>query len=239
MAFVLAGTAVSAATAGQILVSPIGGGVVLTPGPLSATTLGITPTAWSSASLSSVHASINASGIDTNGKITFLAADTDQGLAMMVLVDQQMLLEGVSASGSVYMDSVASGSSTAFIKDSGGVSVTANGPNSRTASGAFGWNSNQGGSGFAWAGLSNGDSMTFRFNRIVATQLGLDDPNTFQFVTWVNSGWQTIVVPAGSLSFTQTNDFGFAASVVPSPAGLAVAGFALLAPACVRRRRNG
>jgi len=240
LAFVLAGFAVSAATAGQILVSPIGGGVVLESGPLPGISLGFTPNVWAIRSLADVHSSVNGSGIATDGKITILAADTEHGLSLLVMIDQQLPFESLFSSGNVFMETAAIGRSVPHMHDAtGNVSIIDPGANSRTASGAFGWNSNGGGDGFAWAGLSGGDSMTFRFNKIVGSSLGLDATSTFQFLTWTNVGWQTVAMPADSLSFTETNDFGFAASVVPSPAGFAVAGLALLAPACVRRRRNG
>ncbi len=104
LSFVLAGTIVSAASASdQIQVANIGGGIVMNAGPLGSQSFGNGQTTWTTASLAAVHASVNASGISTNGKITFVAAETDHGLAFMALVDQQ-LIEGAASMGHVHMD---------------------------------------------------------------------------------------------------------------------------------------
>ncbi len=230
------GSVAAIASAGQINVSDIGGGIILNSGPLSLTTFGNGPSSWTSASLAAVHTSLNAGGVSTNGKITFLAVDSDNGLSLLALVDQQ-LVGGLSTLGHVRMDSVANGTSLAFVNDAaGGVTVTPSGLGSRTASGEFVWNSNGSGVGFAWAGLNAGNTITFRFNRSSGSTLGLDDPSTFQFINWTGSAWAPVSVSANLLSFTDTNDFGFAASVVvPGPSAAAIALGALL-PIVSRRR---
>lgn len=223
--------------AAQIGISAIGGGLVLNSGPLSTRAFGNGPTQWLGSSLAAVHASINASGVSTNGRITFVAAETNAGLAFMALIDQE-LVTGVNAGGNVHMDSVADGLNQAYLKDtSGNVVIGANGPNARIASGNFGWNSNGGGDGFAWANLASGNTTTFRFNKIANLALGLNAASTFQFVTWDGVKWAEVVVPASLLSFSSTDDYGFSATVlVPSPGFLAVAGIPMLGYA-VRRRR--
>lgn len=238
---VIASGAVSAGASGAVInVSDIGGGVVLSPCPLTTTLFGEEQTDWSTSSLAAVHASVSTSGIDTNGRITILAADTGHGLALMALIDQQSV-EGVSSLGHVRMDTVANGTSFAYMNDeSSGVTVTPNGPSSRTASGTFEWNSQGGGDGFAWAGLVTGNTMTFRFNRIDGVSLGLNDPATFQFLTWEGTTWTAIDVPVELLSFTDTNDFGFAAAVfVPAPSLFVVAGMSALGCLRISRRRAG
>jgi len=226
----------SLATAGQIAVSSIGGGVMLNSGPFSSIAFGNAPQNWTSVSLGAVHASINAGGIATDGKVTFLAADTDRGLAMMALIDQQ-LAPGSSSLGSIHMDTVANGSNLAYVNDAGGlVTVTPTSPNSRFATGNFSWNSNGSGDAFAWAGLAVGNSMTFRFNRIVGSPLGLMDPGTFQFINWTGSAWALIDVPQNLVSFSETDDFGFAATVVPAPSMLLLMGGPLMGFSLIRRR---
>ncbi|MBX3379053.1 MAG: hypothetical protein KF805_03075 [Phycisphaeraceae bacterium] len=236
-AMVLAAGAASAVFAGQIQISNIGGGLVLNSGPLGGIAFPNAPSTWGLSSVASIHASLNASGVSTNGKITFVAADTDQGLAFMALIDQQFL-EGPTALGNVHMDSVTNGANLAYMKDTAGnLTVSAVGPNSRIASGNFAWNSNGGGDAFAWAGLSDGNSMTFRFNSIMGEVLGLNDPSTFQFVTWTGTNWALAAVSADLLSFSDTNDFGFAATAVPAPGVFAIAGAPLLGLSMIRRRR--
>jgi hypothetical protein len=240
LAFALAGSVASVASAGSIAVSDIGGGIVLNSGPMGPAVFGTSQPTWTTASLRSANASLNASGISTNGKITIVAADTTHGLALMALIDQETAIEGAPTPGHVGMVSVGHGANLAYLNAAGGtVTVTPNGPGSRTASGDFNWNSNGGGNGFAWANLATGNAITFRFNRIVDAPLGLNDPGTFQFVTWSGSAWALVNVPANQLNFTATNDFGFSSTViqsVPLPAGASLAGASLLGFCAIRRR---
>jgi len=242
LAFALAGGLTSVASAGSVTVSDIGGGIVLNSGPMAPAVFGTDQPNWTTVSLMAANASLNASGINTNGKITILAADTTHGLALMALIDQQMAVEGATALGHVGMVSVGHGANLAYLNAAGGtVGVTPNGPGSRTASGSFDWNSNGGGNGFAWANLVTGNAITFRFNRIAGANLGLLDPGTFQFVTWAGSAWSLVNVPANELNFTATNDFGFSSTVVqgiPLPASAALAGCSLMGLSVIRRRRT-
>jgi hypothetical protein len=233
----LAGGLTTAASAGVVNVSNIGGGITLNSGPLTALVLGSGESTWTSLSVASVHAQINSSGIATDEKITFIAADTDKGLAFMALIDRE-LVQGTPLTGRVHMDSVANGNNLAYINDAAGnVTVTAPGANSRIATGDFAWNSNGGGDAFAWAGLVTGNSLTFRFNKLLGDNLRLEDPSTFQFLNWNGTAWEQISVPANLLSFSETNDFGFAANVVvPAPSVLAIGGASLMGLS-VRRRR--
>lgn len=82
-----------------------------------------------------------------------------------------------------------------------------------------------------------GNSLTFRFNKLVGDNLRLEDPSTFQFLNWNGAAWETISIPANLLSFSETNDFGFAANVVvPAPSVLALGGASLMTLAVGRRR---
>lgn len=239
LVLVLGAGMAATASAGQIAISDIGGGIVLNSGPLTNMAFGNEQQNWITTSLAAVHASLNADGISTDGRITFLAADTAQGLAVMALIDQE-LAEGSPILGHVHMDSVANGYNLAYLKDTAGnITVTPNGPNARIASGNFAWNSNGGGDAFAWAGLLPGNATTFRFNKLDGMILGLNDPGTFQFVNWDGSAWKVISVPSELLSFTDSNDYAFSASVlVPAPSGIAVAAGPLMGALLVRRRRN-
>ena len=150
-AFLLAGAAASAASAAVIGISNIGGGLVMT-----------------SVSLASVHSTLNASGIVTNGRITFVAADTDHGLAFMALIDEE-LVSGFGTVGSVHLDTVGDDTSSAYVNSMGaGFAIAPMGTDSRIASGDLQWNTNGGGSGFAWANLVNGNTQTVRFTFVNA-----------------------------------------------------------------------
>lgn len=235
-AFILAGSAASVASAGQINISDIGGGILLNSGPVGLGTFGNAQTNWSTASLAAANVTLNAAGLITDNKITILAADSDHGLALMVLVDQQ-LVEGLSSPGMVHMDSVANGFNSAFINAGGGtVVVGPNSVNSRIASGDFVWNSNGGGNGFAWGNQIAGNTTTFRFNSVAGSILGLGNPATFQFATYNGSSWTIIPLAANLTEFSVTDGYGFSAVAVPAPsAGLLAAGS--LGLSMIRRRR--
>ena len=236
--FLFAGLCVPFATAGVVGISNIGGGLVMNSGPLSAGAFGNAQTDWTTNSVASVNATLNASGIGTNGRITFIAADTDQGLSFMALIDEQ-LLDQAAAMGHVHLDSVANDTSSAFVNTlGGGFAIAPMGTDSRIASGDLEWNSTGGGSAFAWANLVNGNSATMRFTFVNGTFLGLDPVATFQFVTWTGSTWSVISVPDSLLSFSATGDYGFAANVIPAPSVLFAAGLPMIVASTIRRRRT-
>ncbi|MFN0010668.1 MAG: hypothetical protein ACKVS8_03385 [Phycisphaerales bacterium] len=237
LAFALAGGIASVASAGQIFISNIGGGITMNSGPLSGMAFTNSQTNWTDLSLSNVHASLNANGLATANKITILTADTDHGLALIALMDRQMAAEGVFASGNVHMDSIANGDNLAYINSGGSVSIGMNTADARVASGNFGWNANDGGAGFAWAGLITGNTTTFRFSRLDTLALGLDDPSTFQFANWNGASWETVAVAADLLTFSTTDGYGFSAvTLIPAPSAVMAVAPAL-ALALVRRRR--
>ena len=236
----IAGTALAAAaplaSAGIIHVSDIGGGLTLNSGPLASTVFGNSQPAWTTTSLATVHSALNARGIATNGKVTFVPADTDHGLAFLALVDQQANPQPPVALGNLNMVTVGSSTSVAFVNGTS-VPINESTSGSQIAAGPLSWNSNGGGTGFAWANLVNGDTMTFRFNTIDNLQLGLDQPNTFQFVTWNGSNWDLVAIPTEQASFTITGELGLSAHVttIPTPGGFVLAGLGALA--VTRRRR--
>lgn len=236
--FLLAGTAASAASAAVIGISNIGGGLVMNSGPVGGGAFGNAQSNWTSASLASVHANLNASGVATNGRITFVAADTDHGLSFMALVDQE-LVSAAGASGHVHLDTVSNDTSSAYVNTvGGGFAIAPMGTDSRIATGDLEWNSNGGGSGFAWADLVNGNIQTFRFTFVNGAFLGLNDVATFQFATWTGNSWSVISVPDALMSFSATGDFAFSANVIPAPSVVLAAGIPALAVSMLRRRRT-
>jgi len=140
------------------------------------------------------------------------------------------------------MATVAHGNNLAYLNATGGdVVLSPNGPGVRTAIGNFDWNFHGQGNAFAWADLEVGNTMTWRFNEVGGQTLGLLDPNTFQFVSWTGTNWAIVNLPVSQLSFTASGDFGFSAvvtSVIPLPAGAAMAGLGLGVLPLVRRRRT-
>lgn len=226
------GLAAPAAFAGIIHVSPIGGGIDIQSGPLGSPSFGAGPS-WSHASLVQLNSALNASGVATDGKITFAALDSDHGLAMVALVDQDTGNPGQGNPASVHMDGVSDGTSLAFTTDA--LFITPPSSSTRIATGEFNWNSNGAGAGFGWANLHQGTTITWRFQEF--GPLGLDDPQTFQFVTWNGSGWSLIPLDASQTSFSASGEFGFSSNVtlVPAPGSMALLAAAGLS---LKRRRR-
>ncbi len=221
------------AFAGIIHVSPIGGGLDLTSGNMPAPAFGPGP-GWTHASMAALSSAFNASGIATDGKVTFAALDSDHGLAMVALIDGDTGVVGDTAS-QLHLDGVSDGTSLAFTSDPS-LFITPPSTTTRIAMGDLVWNSNGSGAGFGWAALHDGSAMTWRFQK--SGPFGLTEPGTFQFVTWNGQGWSLIPLTSAQSSFSVSGEFAFSANVslVPAPGVLGLAGLSGLALA--RRRRT-
>jgi hypothetical protein len=242
---VLVGTATSVVSAGSIHIDQIGGGITINSGPMGPAVFGNDQTTWTNSSLAAANSFLNTSGVATNMKITIVAADTTHGLSLMALIDQRVNTVGAEELGHVGMVSVGHGDNLAYLNAAGGnITVGPNSPGgSRTASGNFVWNMHGGGNGFAWANLLQGNTMTFRFNKIVGQALGLQENPTFQFATWTGNGWSVVPLPTNQVSFTASNDWGFSSTVlsgttsIPLPSTVGMASASLLGLPLIRRRR--
>jgi len=219
----------SAASAGVIHVSGIGGGVSLQS--TSVPAFGAGPT-LNPGALAALHAQLNTAGITTDGRITFAAVDTDTGLAMVALIDSLVAPVGAPATSGIHFDGVSDNLSLGLTTDP--IMVFPSGA-TRIAFGDFAWDASGGGDGFAWSNLRQGTAMTWRFQKSGA--FGLSEPATFQFVTYDN-GWQAIPLSGGQTSFSSNGEYGFGATVtvIPSPAGPAV--LALAGLLAIRRKRR-
>ncbi len=228
----------SLAHAGTVVIENVGGGLTLHSGDLSATVFGGVQPGWSNASLASVHAALGASGITTDGKVTTLLADTDHGLALLVLIDNETGGSQTPNSASLSMTSFGHGANLAYVNDiNETVLITPQSATSRLATGSFAWDSTVNGDGFGWANLVVGNTLTFQFTRPVGQPLGLDDPGTFQFVSWNGTQWEVVNNPLLDGSFTEAGQFGFATVVIPLPGTALLAGVPLATLAFRRRRR--
>ncbi len=199
------------ALAGTITISPMGGGISLNSGNLASTVFGSTKPAWGIGSLASVHTTLNAAGIDTDGKITFVAADTDHGLALLVLVDQEAGVATGATTGRVQMTSTVAGPGVQYINTiASPVTITGTG-GVQTAKANFQWNGNGGGDAFAWANLQSGDGVSFQFVRDNRSQALLSS-STFQFVTWNGNGWTRASLPSNQALFDDSGNYDFGGS---------------------------
>jgi hypothetical protein len=223
------------ASAGTITISPASGDITLNSGDLSSTVFGGSKPAWGPGSLSSVHTALNNAGIDTEGKVTFVAADTSRGLALLVLIDREVAPPPPASTGHLEMASSGNGAGMTYINNIASTVTMTTGPAGlRTASADFQWNVNGGGDAFAWANLQEGNTMSFRFLR-PSGGTGLIEPATFQFVTWGQTGWE-LVSTQSSMAFDQDGTFGFGGRVVPLPSAVAMGALPLMAIGALRRR---
>jgi hypothetical protein len=222
----------SGAFAGIIHVSPIGGGLDLTSGAMPAPAFGGGPN-WTHSSMAALNSAFNASGIATDGKVTFAALDSDHGLAMVALIDGDTGVVGDTPS-QLHMDGVSDGTSLSFSSDAS-LFITPPSTTTRLATGDFVWNSNGSGAGFGWASLHEGSALTWRFQK--SGPFGLTEPSTFQYATWNGQGWSLIPVDPSQVSFSSSGEFAFSANVtlVPAPGVLGLAGLSGL---CLARRRR-
>lgn len=193
------------------------------------------PHHFTTSSLTAIHNTLNSSGINTNGVVTFLLAETSAGLSFMALIDHETG-SGLSLPDSLLgMHSEAPSGSGYFINGLlDFISVHDNGTTIE-AEGAFIWDSDYHGDAVAWAGLSEGDSGTFNFGSIkglLSTFNGLDKSDTFQFLTFGENGWE--VAALGSFV---NGAFGFSFQVVPIPPAALVGAAGLVGVIVVRRRR--
>ena len=188
---------------------------------------GSMPSNFTEDSLSLVHDSLAASGIDTNAMITVVPVDTDHGLSLMFLVDAP----GESGSGNSSLSFVSTAPDTLsmYVNDdasdiTGHIMGTSG---TQTAFGLFNWNSSGEGDGFAWANLTPGDEMAVLFSVIEgshSTFPGLNSNNTFQFITWGNGDW----IVAEEVSFNPSGVYAFTGMVLPAPGALALLSLAAL-----------
>ncbi|HYE61228.1 MAG TPA: hypothetical protein VD997_04460 [Phycisphaerales bacterium] len=220
----------SAASAGVIHVSGIGGGFDMVSG--SAPAFGAGPSLAPGA-LAALHAQLNADGITTDGRITFAAVDTDSGLAMVALIDSLIAPVGGPSASGIHFNGVSDALSLGLSTDP--IMVFPSGP-TRIAFGDFAWDASGGGDGFAWSNLRQGTALTWRFQK--TGPMGLVEPSTFQYVTRSGDQWQLVSVAGDQSAFSQSGEFAFGATVtvVPSPAGPAV--LALAGLLAIRRKRR-
>lgn len=180
--------------------------------------------------LRAVHRSVHRSGINTDGMITILAAETGAGLSLFTLVDDNTVGGGFALPDSMIgMTSTLDGDADMYVNDawsdvrqrsiSGGAS---------DVSGTFAWDSDRRGDAFAWGGLDAGEAGDFEFTHMLGD--GLVGDRAFQFLTWTGRGWE-VEERSGFVD----GAYGFSFAVVPLPPAVAL-GLIGLGLVAVRRR---
>jgi hypothetical protein len=236
-----AGLAVLAAPAlaGSIVLDMQGGAVEIQSGPMLGLFDGVAPHTYTNPQLIATHEALHADGISTENVVTFVLADTADGLGFLVLMDDKTA-DGDNPENTYLGMSTSAPSSTDYyvndmntphdddvnVSDPFGVTTTVNA--------TFGWMTGQGGDAFAWTNLQEGDASTFNFSQIDDNR-SLAGATSFQFVTFTGNGWEVIE----TANWTDDNQFAFSfvVGVVPLPAPVFL-GLAGLAGVIIARRRR-
>jgi len=223
---------VTSVEAGSIDVDGIGGAVRMKSKAIDGVFDAASPN-FSNAALDAVHADLHASGINTDGVVTFLAADTDDGLSFMALVDDNTQGTGEADFDSqLSMVSSAPDTASHYINDRNqdiGL-FFGSGNGTKSAAGEFTWDSDRYGDAFAWAALDTGDFASFNFFRGGSefdSFPGLAGDDTFQFVSWNGESWEIVATS----EFSGAGQFAFSFTVIPLPAPvlMGAAGLGLVA----------
>ena len=186
---------------------------------------------FSSTDLASIHETLNSSGIETDGLITILPLDTNAGLSLLTLVDQELGFGDTGIDASIALSTTAPSSLGMYINDFDQDGWTLIDPpfGSQTMGTLFVWGGSGSGDGFAWTGLSVGDAISYTFVDD-GTVGGALHYETFQFVGWGDSGWDIVSTSAFKLDGTSV----FTGIVIPAPP----VAFALFTFAIGHRRRR-
>ncbi len=234
-----------AAQAATASIDGLGGEVQIVSGVIDGV-FGTSSPDMSPSALANIHGTLMDDGIETNGKVTSVFLETDNGLAWVILVDKQLFGDDDRGgpAASLLFASTADGDKDPFINDDEEMEIAVFGGGLQAANGQFNWNSDGEGDGFAWAGLEPGDFMTFQFEEIKSittqrggtapTSPGLDSTDTFQFASWTGDSFE-LMPDMGSFSID--NQFAYSVTILPlpQPAMLGLAGLAGLG--VIRRRK--
>ena len=169
---------------------------------------------FSSTDLAAIHTTLNLWGIETDGMITLLPMTTSAGFSLLTLVDQELGFGDTGIDASVSLSSTSPSSLGMFINDYNQEVWTLIDPpfGSQTMGALFVWGGDGSGDAFAWTGLSIGDALSYSFidNGAVGTALNAE---TFQFVSWVEDGWEVI----STNGFKTDGTSVFTGMVIPAP----------------------
>ena len=171
--------------------------------------------AFSTDELASVHSAMLAWGIDTGGKITILPVDTNHGLSFLTLIDEEFGGGDSGVDGILGLSSTGPDTMGFFINDESSDSWNLIEPPwlpSQTLGATFVWGSVDSGDAFAWTDLVYGDAISYAFEDLDGAG-GAIDPESFQFVSWQNDGWEVV----STNGFKADGSSVFSGTVIPAP----------------------
>ncbi|MEZ6233627.1 MAG: hypothetical protein R3B68_05520 [Phycisphaerales bacterium] len=224
--------------------SAVGGGTfTLNPGNLSPTVFGAPPPTFGNNALAFIHSQLAGDGINTNNIITIVAAQTDSGLALFALIDEEV--SGFkNFDARLDMVSVAKDENNnglvGWVNDDGGelIQVANNNPiaGTYTHNTTFQWDTNGKGDAFAVSDIELGDNGSFVFNPLTGFgSFGVS--RGFQYVSFDNGMWN--VVGSGQFNGSAANPTSTSLDwrVIPLPhaGAMSLAGLGLVG---LRRRRS-
>lgn len=219
-----------------------GGSFTLNPGNLSPQVFSAPSPNFTNGSLGFIHGQLAAAGINTNNVVTILAGQTDDGLALFSLVDQEsggfvgfnsrLDLAGVAH------DSAGNGIN-GWVNDNGGELIQIANANpiagTYTFDTTFQWDNRATGDAFALSQLDLNDSGSLVFNPL--NGFGLTGvSNGFQYVSFNNGQWTVVgtgTFNGGAAGSSTSLDW----RVIPLPGAgaMSLAGLAIVG---ARRRRS-
>lgn len=194
---------------------------------------------FSNGALGFMHTELANDGINTNDIITIIAGDTDDGLALFALIDQE---SGGFIGHNSRLDLVAvaddenNNGITGWVNDNSGELIQTS--NQNPISGVYNWNNTfqwdnrATGDAFAMSDLELNDSGSLVFNTLPG--FGTTGVSRgFQYVSFINGQWT--VIHTGSFN-PQGASTSLDWQVIPLP-GVGAMGLAGLAVVGARRRR--
>ena len=170
---------------------------------------------FSTTQLAAVHSSLLDFGINTDGKITILPVDTNQGLSFLTLVDQELGGGDSGFDGILGVSSTGSETMGLYINDEGLDAwslIQSPFIPSQTLGATFIWGSIESGDAFAWTNLVLGDAIAYTFEDLDGLG-GAIDADSFQFVGWEEEGWEII----STNGFKVDGSSVFTGIVIPAP----------------------
>jgi len=232
------GACAALAHAGSVVIDGLGGPLVMGSKDFSGEVFGAGSPNFTDDAMRAVTQDLKSDGINVDRCVTFLLADTDDGLAWLTIVDditQQGTGERLDAQ--MGMSTTGPDSANGYINDVNEDIDQFFDPNNgtQTYAGFFTWNADRQADGFAWGNLQKGDFVSFNFTRDgpdFGSHPGLKRKGTFQFVSWNGAEWEVLAMRA----FSQRDDFAFSFTVIPLPAPALLGVVGLTALGVIRRR---
>ena len=194
--------------------------------------------------LDRTHRALHDCGVTTDTFVTFVLADTDEGLSFISLVDDNTVgPKSMKAKfdSQMRMTTVANLSNQSWVNDRQQDIQESFDEQSgaRTAFGMFTWKSTKRGDAFAWSNLEVDQEMSFDFDLDgprFSSYPGLTAQNTFQFVSWDGECWEVIYTGF----FDENGHFDFNFTVIPLPPAVLIgaAGLGIVAVVSGRRKKH-